>query len=274
MKLFSRVVLPILLIIYIAIETYAKLNNSPICTSTGCNLAGELLKFNSVYLNYFGALGALFIALFGYLSLKKEAFEKLFFITLYAAIAFESIMIAYQIIANPEPCSFCLGVYGGLLFIALMSQWRYLLYALPAIAALFISMSFLAMTENRSIIKKDGNYLIGSDKCPYCKKSKEYFKEKGIPYKILSIYDTNARFFIKQLDINSIPVLVIKKNDTSIVIKGYKAITSHFNKAIKSANTPETKSTPKGIYNSADEGCSASILQDSGCSESPSVPLR
>ena len=275
MKLFSRVILPLLLILYIAIETYAKLNHTSICSTTGCELAGELLKFNSLYLNYFGALGALFVAFFGWLSLRRESFEKLFYITLYAAIAFESIMIIYQVIANPEPCIFCLGVYGGLLAIALLSNWRYLLYATPAIVALFLSMASLSITQNRALITEDGTYLIHSESCLHCKKVKDYFAQQNIEYHKISIYDTNARFFIKQLDIQSIPVLVIKEKNSTRVLKGDKAILEYFeNRGKKRTEASEQTKASESIYNGTDEGCSASIFQDSGCSENAEVPLR
>ncbi len=273
MKLVSRVLLPLLLFAYIAVETYAKLHHTSICGTTGCELAGELLRFNSLYLNYFGAVGALLIALFGWLSLRREIFETLFFVTLYAAIAFESIMISYQVFANPEPCIFCLGVYGGLLLIALFSHWRYLLYALPAIAALFVSMSALALTANRSIITADGTYLIGSKTCPHCKKVKGYFAESTIDYTNISIKDANARFFIKQLDIDTIPVLVIKEKNHTTILKGDQRIIAYFDNKKHEEATTETDTGPIGIYNQ-EEGCSASILQDTGCSETSEVPLQ
>ncbi len=78
MNFFIRVVSPILLIIYISIETILKLQNSSLCSSTGCKLAGELLKFNSIYLNIFGIIGALAIAITGFKSLKNPVWEKLF----------------------------------------------------------------------------------------------------------------------------------------------------------------------------------------------------
>ena len=275
MKLFSRVILPILLIIYIAIETYAKLHHTSICGTTGCELAGELLKFNSLYLNYFGALGALFVALFGWISLRREGFEKLFYITLYAAIAFESIMIAFQVLANPEPCIFCLGVYAGLLAIALFSNWKYLLYSIPAIVALYLSMASLTITQNRALVTENGTYLIHSETCPHCKNVKTYFAEHDIAYKKISIYDTNARFFIKQLDINAIPVLLIKEKSAAKILKGDKAIIAYFEQKNTPAGVADsaTEESPS-IYNGPDEGCSASVFQDSGCSEASEVPLR
>jgi len=106
MRFFSRVILPLLLLIYIIVETYAKLHHTSICGTTGCELAGELLKFNSLYLNYFGAAGALLIALLGWLSRRSEAYERLFFITLYAAISFESIMISSATSSVQDTASF------------------------------------------------------------------------------------------------------------------------------------------------------------------------
>ncbi len=274
MKFISRVLLPLLLFAYIAVETYAKLHHTSICGTTGCELAGELLRFNSLYLNYFGAAGALFITLFGWLSLRRKIFETLFFITLYAAIAFESIMISYQLLANPEPCIFCLGVYGGLLLIALLSRWRYLLYALPAIAALFVSMGALALTANRSIMTEDGTYLIASKTCPHCKNVKNYFAKSAIDYTNISIKDANARFFIKQLGIHTIPVLVIKEKNHTTILKGDQRIIAYFdNEGKKETATESDDTNPVGIYNQ-EEGCSASILQDTGCSETSEVPLQ
>jgi len=273
MRYFSRVFLPLLLLTYIAVETYAKLHHTSICGTTGCELAGELLRFNSLYLNYFGAAGALLIALFGWLSLRSAFFEKLFFIVLYAAIAFESIMIAYQVLANPEPCIFCLGVYGGLLLIALFARWRYLLYALPAMVALYLSMGSLALTENRSMATADGTYLIGSKSCPHCKKVKRYFSEHSIDYTAISIKDSNARFFIKQLNIHTIPVLIIKEKNRSTILRGDREIIAYFDKKTEDVPTPESSTGSIGIYNQ-EEGCSASILQDTGCSETSEVPLQ
>jgi glutaredoxin len=278
MKLFSRVILPFILFIYIAIETYAKLNHTSICGSTGCELAGELLRFPSIYLNYFGALGALAMAIFGYLSFKNKSFEKLFFITLYAAIAFESIMIAYQVIANPEPCIFCMGVYGGLLLIAMISNWKYFIYALVGIAAIFISINSLAVTQNRAIMADDGVYLIHSPTCPHCKYVKKYFADHNVSYHKILVYSPNARFFIKQLGIDSIPVLIIKNKNTSRIIKGDKDIIAHYETLNKPKKTVTKNESDGEIPNlkAKDEGeCSASIQKkDERCEQESEVPLK
>ena len=89
MRFFSRVFLPFLLFIYIGLETYLKLQHTSLCGEVGCKLAGELLKFNALYLNYFGLAAVFSLVFLGYRSLKSPFFKTLFFMVLYAAIAFE-----------------------------------------------------------------------------------------------------------------------------------------------------------------------------------------
>ncbi len=274
MHFFSRVISPLILFAYIILETYLKIQKSSICTTTGCELAAELLKFDSLYLNYFGAAGAIAISFLGFLSLKRKEFETVFYSVLYAAIAFESIMIGYQIFANPEPCSFCMGVYGLLLLIALLSNWKYLLYAMPAIIALFISLASMAIPQNKILFAEDGTYLIYSDNCPHCTNVKKFFAEKNIAHTLVSVRDTTVIAFIKRLNITQIPVLVVKKGDINSVIKGDKSIIEYFSDQKATGDKSAPKDTaPSQIYNSDDGGCSASILSDSGCSEESAVPL-
>jgi len=272
MRFFSRVILPLIMFVYVGIETYLKIQKSSMCSSTGCTLAEELLRYSSLYLNYFGMIGGVAIAIFGYLSLRKDRDnslrEVLFFVTLYSAIAFESIMIGYQIIANPEPCSFCMGVYAQLLLIALLSSWRYLLYAVPAIVALFISLASLAVPQNRAIITTDGNYLIYSKSCPHCENVKSYFKKSSIAYTPLSIKDVNTRVLIKQLGITQVPVLVIRQQNSTQILKGDHSIIEHFEHSTPPANS-STSDTEKGsIYDSSDNGgCEASIFAEPSCAD-------
>ncbi len=80
MRFFSRVFLPLLLLGYIGTETYLKLQHSSLCGAVGCKLAGELLKFDAIYLNYFGLVSVFFLIILGYLSLKNRFYEALFFI--------------------------------------------------------------------------------------------------------------------------------------------------------------------------------------------------
>jgi len=271
MKLFTRVILPLILFGYIALDTYLKSQNIELCHSTGCELAGELLRFDSIYLNYFGAIGALLIALIGYISIRREEFEKLFFSIAIASVAFESIMIAYQVIANPEPCTFCMGVYAQLLLILLANSRLYLLYSLPIIGAIFISMASLAVPANRSMITKDGYYLLHSEQCPHCKKVKEYMAKNSIEYTPISIVDPNGRMILKTLGYKQIPVLVTKRGASITMIRGDKNIIA---KLSGSGSDEESSSdqTPN-LDNPDDGGCEASVFKESNCEEESVLKL-
>ncbi|WP_457607084.1 glutaredoxin family protein [Nitratifractor sp.] len=279
MKFIARVILPLALLSYIAYETWLKFHHQSLCSATGCRLAGELLRFPDIYLNYMGlgAVGA--ILLFGLLSLFSRAFEKLYFITLYAAIAFESIMIGYQIFVNPEPCIFCLGVYGGLLLIALASRPAWLVYALPAILAIFFALGDLAIPRNEALIKGDGLYLVASDHCPHCKKVKEFFAQKKIDYRLLPVSDPSVRHLAKALGIGEIPILIRRKGGETTILYGDRPIIASFNKE-NVAPATEPLPSPAGSFNPyagpEQEGCSLSPLPgNGGCEESgPEIPLR
>ncbi len=282
MKLFSRVLLPLILLIYIAIETYAKLHHTSICGSTGCKLAGQLLNFPSIYLNFMGLAAVAGILILGWLSLKRPEWEKLFFIALYAAIAFETIMFAYQFLVNPEPCIFCAGVYGGLLLIALFSRAVYLLYALPVIASLWVALSTLAIPKNMALTPQDGTYLIHSETCPHCKKVKAYFADHNISYRPIDVHTANARSLLKGLGIHEIPVLLMRNGATTTLLKGDEPIIEHFQapQTQKAEQpTPATESINTPLKAEASEGCSLdhqfdAAPEESGCEQDSAVPLR
>ena len=280
MKLFSRVLLPLILLIYIAVETYAKLHHTSICGSTGCKLAGQLLNFPSLYLNFMGLAAVAGILILGLLSLKRPEWEKLFFIALYAAIGFETIMFAYQFFVNPEPCVFCGGVYGGLLLIALFARPMYLLYALPVIASLWVALSTLAIPKNMALITQPGTYLIHSETCPHCKKVKAYFADHNITYNPIDVHSPNARSLLKNLDINQIPVLILHTKESDQILVGDEPIIAHFaHTNPEPTDTPQPEASSLPMKAEAKEGCSLdqqldSAPGDSGCEQESAVPLR
>jgi glutaredoxin len=276
MQVISRVLLPLLLLGYIGYETWLKLHHQSLCSATGCQLAGELLRFPSIYLNYLGMAAVGAILLFGLFSLFNKAFEKLYFITLYAAIAFESIMIGYQVLVNPEPCLFCLGVYGGLLLIALTSRPRWFLYALPAILAIFFALSDLAIPRNEAFIKGDGLYLIASEHCPHCKKVKNYFTKHHIDYTLLPVSDPSVRHLAKALGIEEIPILLKREKGITTILYGDRPIIASFETPKeRPSETAAMPNTPTDLYSNPDEGgCSLNPVESSGGCEAPQEEIK
>ena len=264
-----KILLPFLLLVYIAIETYLKAKGIEACSTTGCKLAGALLKFDSTYLNYLGMLGAFSLVILALL--RGEFFNKLYIVVVSAMVIFESLLIASQININPEPCIFCLGVYTFLLLTLLVASPKVFTFSLPAIAAVFVAFSFLSIPKNKSLIKEDGLYLISSKTCPHCKKTKAFLDKEGIKYKVIKAQDTNAWYFAKSLNIKQIPIAIDAKSGTFNITVGDKAIIEKFSKnkqksEIKPKVTQEYQEALKPKLNfSGDEGCSYSITDDTSC---------
>jgi len=271
MAFFSRVFLPFLLLLYISIETYLKLQHTSLCGDVGCKLAGELLRFDPMYLNYFGMFSVCILLLLGYASLKHKPMERLFFMVLYAAIAFETTILFYQFISNPEPCLFCLGIFSTLLSIALFSKPRNFAVVLAVMLSIFLALNTLAISKNKAFVSSEGMYLIQSNTCGHCKKVKQYFEEHNIAYTPISIQEVNARSFLKFVDISNIPVLVIKNNTGISLLTGDKKIIAHFKKTKKEDRTESVQTSsalglPADLFSATTEpGCAITITESPSC---------
>ena len=261
-----KAILPLLLAIYIMVETILKINNIELCSSTGCALAGELLKFDSLYLNYLGVVGAIVLLILALLKLDK--FYTILSVTM---VAFESLLIASQLNINPEVCKFCLGVYTFLLAILFVANRRVFAYTIPVIGAIFVAFSILSIPKNKNLIVNDGLYLIASKTCPHCKKTKEFLDKEQIKYKIIPSKDINAYYFAKSLNINKIPIAIKKSGDEYKVLVGDEKIINFFKKD-KSKTQETTQETPqitqepfKPKLNYGEEGCTFNPIEEPTC---------
>ena len=277
MNLFSRVILPLLLLIYISIETYLKLNHTSLCEATGCKLAGELLRFNPLYLNYLGIASVFTLVILGYLSLKSKAIEKLFFVALYSAIAFEATILGYQFLVNPEPCIFCMGIFSSLLIIALLSRMKNFIFIAAAALSVFIGLNTLALNKNKSFLTHEGTYLLHSETCPHCKKVKKYLAEHHIQYTPISIKEASVRNFLKFAGFTTIPVLVLKDAQGTQMFEGDHKIISHYEHK-DNAHTSEAEpkeqpaqsnsaiGLPTDLFKATSEpGCAITITETPDC---------
>ena len=286
MHIFARIFLPSLLFVYIAIETYLRLQHTSLCGEVGCALAGELLRFDHIYLNYFGLAGVLSLIIAGYRSLKSSFFETLFFIMLYAGIAFEATIIGYQFIANPEPCLFCLSVFSSLLVIALFSQIKHFAVVLASVLFIFLGLKTLTIPQNRSFVTAPGLYLIQSETCSHCKKVKAYFSEHDIAYTPIASSEINARGFLKFVDISTIPVLIIKEHSSLTILRGDRKILAYFDTQHKEevqedevevASMPVQSSTLElssdFLGAGGDAGCALTITETPSCADTNATPI-
>ncbi|CAA6809144.1 MAG: Unknown protein [uncultured Sulfurovum sp.] len=261
LKKLGFIIAPLLFLLYVAGETYLKLNNSSICTSakssepTGCELAGALLNFDAIYLNYLGIFAAFSIFVLGLLSYKKIIPEIIFFIVLISSLFFETILLGYQYFASPEMCLFCMGIYTFLITILLLSSRKYFFMILPAIVALLMALSFLAIPKAQSFLQKDGTYLLQSESCPHCKKVKEYMNQNNIEFTKINIEQIEAQHFATFLNFKSIPILITKEGKNVSIINGDKNIIESY----------ETISTEITIEESVSINTSFNVVEEEGC---------
>lgn len=267
MKILGFIVAPLLFLLYIASELYLKLNKSSMCASSGCELAGALLKFDNLYLYYFGILAASTILILGILSYRKIIPEILFFIVLISSLLFETIMLGYQYYASPEMCVFCMGVYGFLWSILLLSSWKYFFMTIPAVLALVTALSFLAIPKATSFLPKDGTYLLQSETCPHCKKVKDYMNENNIDFTKIDINQIEAQNFAKFLNFTTIPILITKEGQTIKIINGDKDIINSYETISGEISIEESVSIDTTFNAVKEEGCGFGGVQSLGQEE-------
>ena len=259
----KKAILPIFLFIYIVIDTILKQKGVEFCSSTGCKMAGQLLKFDSLYLNYLGAFGAFVLAILAFLKANR-----LFTWLSVTMVIFESLLIASQLNLNPEVCKFCLGVYVFLWLILITANKKVALYTIAPAIAVFVAFSILAVPKNITLIKKDGLYLIASKSCPHCIKTREALDKSGVKYSVISSTNINAIYFAKSLNISHIPIAIEKKGShititvgDSDIIKKYTNQDILKNDKSSLSNQPSTPLTPTLNFNPQDEGCQLSIQE-------------
>jgi len=228
MRIFGFVILPFLFFLYNAGEMYLKLNHSSLCESTGCKLADNLLRFDSIYLNGAGVLAGLMLFILGWLTYKEKIDKRYFYLFLFVSILFETIMLGYQFYASPVMCKFCMGVYSFLILIAIFTAREKFLLIVPAVLALIVALGSLKISNIAPSVTADGTYLIQSPTCPHCKKVKAYLKEHNIEFKKLPIDEAKNQNFITFLGYHTIPMLIIKDKSTIKALNGDEAIISYY----------------------------------------------
>jgi glutaredoxin len=256
LKKISFIFLPFLFFLYVAGETYLKLNHSTLCESTGCKLADSLLLFDSIYLNYIGVVAGVGILVTGILSYKKVIHENLFYIVVGSALLFETIMLGYQYFASPEMCKFCMGVYTFLVVIMLTASFKHFIVAMMGVVSVLMALSFLAIPQSKPYVMKDGTYLLQSVSCPHCTKVKKYMKENYISFTKIDIEDIEAQHFATFLNFKTIPILITKEGNNIKIINGDKDIINSY----KKSNSGEVV-----IEESVSINSTFDVVKDEGC---------
>jgi len=259
MNKLAFLLLPTLFFLYNLGETLLKLNHSSLCESAGCMFADNLLRFDSLYLNFIGVVVSALIMIVGYMAYKERISQKTFYLLVFVSLLFETIMLGYQYFASPMLCKFCMGVYGFLWAIMITSSRRYTLMVIPAVLAIITALSFLTIPKTQAYVNADGLYLIQSPTCPHCIKVKEYFKAHDIAFTKLDIHSPEAKNFATYMNFGTIPIMIQKEGEFVTIINGDEAILDFFQDAPAPATTVPTDTSElinmDGASSEKEEGC-------------------
>ncbi len=162
-----------------------------LCSSKGCKIAGELLNFPEYYLILAGAafFWILWLLVFFACRYKKQVLWQLIITILFAAMAFDGVLLSYQFLKVGVMCWLCIGVGAGLLATVVSLVWvRKSLFVLVLAvcvwcggfmgeAVLYSNLKspglsqthFLTRTAENQEAAKDF-YLFFSLDCPHCSK--------------------------------------------------------------------------------------------------------
>lgn len=177
------------------------------CETDGCTIATSLIKLNPEYL--YVAAFLFFIALI--ISLIK--FKEYFNILLYSGIVFESLLFSNLLFVHNEVCIECFKMISLLIILGLISNFKYILLPIAIFSA-----SYLLNPVQEEIEFNSKYTLITKEDCPHCKKAKEYLQKQNIEYSEINY--KNATKFLSTFNIKTVPVLVLKKENSIEVING------------------------------------------------------
>jgi hypothetical protein len=235
------------------------IRGEPFCLNTGCRVVEELVEVNPMLFNMLGASFFLACAVSAAAAGKHPVFPGIFIFLCTAGMAAEGILLGYQTFVAGEFCSYCLTVLAAIIILNLIAGIRQTAVGAGILLIemiLFSLLNFNISTANIQQLTLDNGtyaitrcqapsksmYLIFSQDCPHCNKVLEalagcsqcefHFNpvkeidEHLLPGTIIQedyVPEIN-RLALRILGIDSIPVLIVKRRDGFLLIKGDQEI--------------------------------------------------
>ncbi len=242
---------------------YTLITDQAFCPDIGCEIVASMLKIPPLWFNLAG--GTFFLALFILALLARKGnlnIQVLLRVLLLCGLAAEGVLISYQWFVVQVFCSYCIVIFAFILLMNIISGWRQaclgvliissqiLVFSLlqfnnPALGINNLSLADGTSAIKRSVVPSDRQlFFIFSEDCPHCHNIFEVLKTTELcevklnpihqieqsPLPDLEPVDSyNLTVNIKilrMLDINTVPVLIEKRNDGVELIRGEKQIIS------------------------------------------------
>lgn len=230
-----------------------------ICFNDGCKIVETMTTVPPVVFNLAGLM--FFQAIFWtfyFTKLKDSYWPILSRALLFAGLGAEGVLFGYQYFVVDVFCSYCLVIFGIIVFLNILQGAKQIFIGLAVFIAIqigFASLDFKGTVSHDGLVIEQGifstlsgakqekhYYLFFSSTCKHCEEVIESLKENP-QYPIsfnpvdkvdklnLSFnyttgeYNSSANLsFLNNLDINAVPVLFIKDNDDFAIIRGKQQI--------------------------------------------------
>lgn len=249
------------------------------CLNEGCEIVEKLTKIPPLYINLAGLL------YFSVLSLclwfgrdGRGKWLKIFKLLLLGGFCAEGVLFSFQLFVSHAYCLYCLLVFASIVLLNLMTGTRVFLTGLVgflSVVAIFSSLQFTSIRGEISLDegsmarlgREEGqirNYLFFSSTCRHCEEVIASLQEKPTssvrfnPIDVPKTFNVQGaesfpkyqsdvnRSFLKHLDINEIPVLVVREPRKTMILQGKQQIIEYLH-GTSSEQTASTETSPSAV---------------------------
>lgn len=242
------------------------------CLNQGCKVVENLTTIPPLYFNLVGFLYFQFVCWLSFFARKKGSFFiDLTRVALLTGLAAEGVLAAYQLYVAGSACSYCLSLLAVILVLNALGGWKQFVPGVSVFSGILLISSLLSYgptallskqqtinsgTYGARICQKPQKelYLFFSASCPHCKNVIEALEGCSScnfhfnPVEKLHTFDLNGlkrtssydpalnRLLLKLLGIETIPVLLEKKQYGFSIIKGEQQIVRYIQQACSLAD--------------------------------------
>ena len=212
--------LPLFMSFIIALNISLSMFDIKLCENSGCNVVGDFLNIDQLILNMAGLL------FFTSIIMLSHRIKLITFIIFYAFL-FETFLICYQLFVLHTICFYCLSIYASLVILMILrGKLDDLLVIFITLSIAFNVVKFVPLNETNT--QQESVLFYGSESCKHCKEAKILLKSKNINYQFRDIKKIENVYFLKHLNIKTIPTLVLSNANTKQILVGFDSIKKYY----------------------------------------------
>jgi len=237
-------------------ELILKLFNSRLCTTEGCILISQSVRYSDSIIVIGGLI--VFIAILA-LNVGKIHNSSLMLDQILAvSLSVEGVFVGYQLFRMKHICFFCISVFSIFVILALIRLSK------KGFSVIWGFISFGVILFLFYILKPPASYipplnkplvLIYKQSCPHCEQVIRQAKKHKI--NICTIKADSCISLLKSLNIKEVPILIINNQNEKKIIVGERNILQYFlnKKNIPSNNLYNSVFKDKGDFCTIGEKC-------------------